>query len=138
MSSALSIELSPEPESVSKARSVLRDLARRCGGNAGDITLAVSEAVTNALVHGYRKAAYGSIMLEAWLRGDHLMVRVADHGVGMRPHPEWRGLGIGLKVIRLIADEVSFESSESGVQITMRFPCRGAGDPSNRFHGAPA
>jgi anti-sigma regulatory factor (Ser/Thr protein kinase) len=129
VSSALSIELAPEAQSIPKARRALRDFAKRCGADAPDIALAASEAVTNALVHGYRKTASGSIGLRAWLRGDHLIVRVVDHGAGMRPHREWPGLGIGLKVIRLIADEVSVDSSETGVCITMRFPCRGARHP---------
>jgi anti-sigma regulatory factor (Ser/Thr protein kinase) len=105
---------------------------KSCGTDTGDVALAVSEAVTNAIVHGYRKATSRMLRLEAWLHGDRLMVRVVDHGGGMRPNPQWSGLGIGLQLIRLIADEVSVDSSESGVRITMRFPCRGAREPTRR------
>lgn len=128
MSSALSIELAPEPQSIPKARSALMALAKGCGAQAGDITLAVSEAVTNALVHGYRRAASGPIRVQAWLQGRHLMIRVVDHGVGMRPHPEWPGLGIGIEVIRSVAEEATFDSSGEGVAVTMRFPCPAAGE----------
>jgi anti-sigma regulatory factor (Ser/Thr protein kinase) len=132
MTAALSIELPPEPQSISKARQPLRDFAQACGSDAGDVALAVSEALTNALVHGYRRAASGMLRLEAWLNGDQLMVRVVDRGVGMRPNPQWSGLGIGLQLIRLIADEVSVDSSESGVRITMTFPCRRVREPKRR------
>jgi serine/threonine-protein kinase RsbW len=104
------------------------DLARRCGARSGDIAVAASEAVTNALVHGYRRAASGPIRIQAWLQGRHLMIRVVDHGVGMRPHPEWPGLGIGIEVIRSVAEEATFDTSGEGVAVTMRFPCPAAGD----------
>lgn len=47
-----------------------------------DIKTAVSEAVTNAVVHGYQNGQ-GIIELEAEVWGQILTVTVRDHGVGI-------------------------------------------------------
>ena len=46
-----------------------------------DIKTAVSEAVTNSIVHGYG-GKEGKIILEAKIEGDKLSVSVTDFGVG--------------------------------------------------------
>lgn len=43
---------------------------------------AVSEAVTNAVIHGY-KGGEGIILLEAEIDGQELTVRVRDRGMGI-------------------------------------------------------
>ena len=49
-----------------------------------DIKTSVSEAVTNAIIHGYAHKKGGTVRLEAALRGDHtLSVDVCDEGVGI-------------------------------------------------------
>jgi anti-sigma regulatory factor (Ser/Thr protein kinase) len=101
-------------------------LATRCGAELGDVALAVSEAVTNAVVHADRSGKLGAIALRAWVQGPYLVVRVTDRGAGMRPHPEWSGLGLGIKLIRLVAEEVTFDSSDEGVAVTMTFLCPAA------------
>ena len=46
-----------------------------------DVKTAVSEAVTNAVIHGY-KGGEGIILLEAEIDGQELTVRVRDRGAG--------------------------------------------------------
>lgn len=48
-----------------------------------DVKTAVSEAVTNAELHGYRGKA-GIICLEARIEGDEITVTIKDQGVGIR------------------------------------------------------
>ena len=48
-----------------------------------DVKTAVSEAVTNAEIHGYRGGP-GSIFVEAETEGKELTIRVRDTGVGIR------------------------------------------------------
>ena len=57
----MSVELPGDSASIARARRVARRLARACGANADDLALAASEAVTNALVHGYREDRTGAI-----------------------------------------------------------------------------
>ena len=47
-----------------------------------DVKTAVSEAVTNAVIHGY-KGGEGIILLEAEIDGQELTVRVCDRGMGI-------------------------------------------------------
>ena len=47
-----------------------------------DIKTAVSEAVTNAIVHGY-PSSVGTIVLESEIDGDVLHINVFDDGVGI-------------------------------------------------------
>ena len=47
-----------------------------------DIKTAVSEAVTNCIIHGYEGAIH-KIRVECRLRGQELQVDVTDHGAGI-------------------------------------------------------
>lgn len=118
----LSIELAGEAASIARAREVTRDFAERCGADPDDLALAVSEAVTNALVHGYRDGRAGTIGLRGYPEGDDCILEVLDGGVGMRPHAGAPGLGLGLPVITALAVSVEILSLESGTAIRMRFP----------------
>jgi stage II sporulation protein AB (anti-sigma F factor) len=52
-----------------------------------DIKTAVSEAVTNSIVHGYKGQEVGVIQIECSLEGDEkggiLHIRIADNGCGI-------------------------------------------------------
>jgi anti-sigma regulatory factor (Ser/Thr protein kinase) len=116
------LELSGDSASIARARRAARRFAQACGADPDDLALAVSEAVTNALIHGYREEKPGGIELSGYLNGDNCVLEVADRGVGMRPHPGARGLGVGLPVISTVADSVEIVSLEPGTAIRMRFP----------------
>ena len=51
-----------------------------------DVKTAVSEAVTNAIVHGYEEKG-GIILLEATLENQRLSVEIKDNGVGIEDIP---------------------------------------------------
>ena len=56
-----------------------------------DIRCAVSEAVTNAIVHGYRGEAAGEIYISVKLYDDRTVrIEVKDHGVGIADIEEAR------------------------------------------------
>ncbi len=48
-----------------------------------DIKTAVSEAVTNCIVHGYNNMG-GTIYIECSIDGNQLTVNITDHGVGIQ------------------------------------------------------
>lgn len=123
--SELELELPSEPASVSKARAALAGVARRLGAREEDVKLAVSEAVSNAVVHAFGDGS-GTITLRAWRERDRLDVLVADDGGGMMPKVDRAGLGLGISVITRLADEVRFDSSEQGTAVRMSFPTAGA------------
>src|SRR5947209_8297475 len=84
------------PSNIGLLRRQVAGLARDCGlseSAVGDVKLAVSEAATNAYVHGYR-GGEGTIRVEADVGDGELHIRVCDHGSGMRPRTDSPGLGL--------------------------------------------
>ncbi len=77
--------------------------------------LAVSEAVTNAVVHAYVDAPQpGAVSVAATFEGDSLLVEVSDDGSGMRPRLDSPGLGVGLPLIADTADSLDIGNSPRG------------------------
>jgi serine/threonine-protein kinase RsbW len=79
-----------------------------------DVLLAVSEVVTNCVVHGYRERPGGRVALEARHTGDSVVLSVADQGTGMRPRLDSPGLGLGLPLVGRVADRVDIKAAEGG------------------------
>jgi len=82
------------------------------------VLLACSEAVANAIEHGYRDDPFGMIDVVATVTADAVEVRVADRGT-------WRGAvtdvarGRGLQLIRESMDQVIFDRGD-GTTVIMR------------------
>ena len=94
-------------------------------GELADIRCAVSEAVTNAIVHGYRKKGGVVYITVKMLLGQILSVEIADRGCGipnveeaMQPlfttDTEGERSGMGFSVMQTFMDEV-FVSSKVGM-----------------------
>jgi anti-sigma regulatory factor (Ser/Thr protein kinase) len=121
----LELRLPSDPASIKRARDAVAELAERVGARTADVKLAVSEAVTNALVHGYRDGGSGPISVIAHLDRGRLVVVVADDGVGMKPNLESPGLGVGISLITTLATDVRFDSTASGLTVSMSFEAAG-------------
>jgi anti-sigma regulatory factor (Ser/Thr protein kinase) len=87
------------------------------------VKLAVSEAVTNAVVHAYVDAERpGEVRLMACLREDYVHVTVSDDGCGMMPRLDSPGLGVGLPFIAHTADTLDIDHSDGGgTELRMSF-----------------
>lgn len=82
---------------------------------------AVSEAVSNAVMHAYR-SAQGRIHVTANVTGAELWVLVADEGCGFQTEARHPGLGWGLALIAQATDEfVLAERAQGGTEARMRF-----------------
>ena len=75
-----------------------------------DIGLAVSEAVTNAVVHAYTDRDPGQVRVQIEFTPDELELVVEDDGDGMCPRPDSPGLGLGLPVIATVAERFDTRS----------------------------
>ena len=115
------LELPPEPGSVAEARHAVRELARTVGSPEQEVALAVSEAVSNAVIHAFRFGKEGFVRVRARHDGGELLVIVADNGVGMVPDLDSPGLGVGTSLISRLSEQATFESSDAGTTVTMRF-----------------
>jgi serine/threonine-protein kinase RsbW len=114
--------------SVAIVRNQMATLARDCGLSEDavcDVKLAVSEAATNALVHGYRDQE-GTIQVEARVADGRLVISVLDTGGGMRPRNDSPGLGLGLPVIASVADRLEIVDEGAGTRLQMTFECPAA------------
>lgn len=120
-----SLELPPVETSVAKARHAARRAAQTAGADEQDVALAVSEAVGNSVVHAFRFGKQGSIQVRAETTQDTLIVVVRDDGVGMVPDLDRPGLGLGTSLISRLSKEATFESSDAGTTVTMRFELKG-------------
>jgi serine/threonine-protein kinase RsbW len=115
------------PDSVPRARSELVRFAAAAGASPevlDDLRLAVSEALTNVVVHAYRDEALpGRVDVAAARIGGQLLMLVADAGCGLGGHPDSPGLGLGIALMLQLSSglEVS-ERALGGTQVTLRFP----------------
>ena len=115
-----------EPASVARLRNALAEFAAS-GGLTGlrlsDVRTCVSEAVTNAVVHGYRDGrAPGTINVRGELGVDDLTVTVSDDGAGFAPRSDSPGLGLGLPMIGALTTSMSILASASGgTEVCMAF-----------------
>ena len=117
------LALAAEAGSVRLARRAASAFAAERGLDAEAVALAVSEAVTNAVVHAYRdEKSPGEILLGLQPNGNGILVTVADSGAGIRPNPGSPGLGFGLALVASLADELAItESGDGGTALKMRF-----------------
>jgi two-component sensor histidine kinase len=120
----LELTLSAGSESVAKARHAAADFARNNGADPEDVALAVSEAVSNSVIHAFRGRDPGKIDVRALRDGDSVVVSVSDDGVGVTPNPDSPGLGLGLALIGSLSAGVELRKEGHGTTLVMRFPRR--------------
>jgi anti-sigma regulatory factor (Ser/Thr protein kinase) len=115
----LALELPVTPESVGRARHALAGLVPLA--QESDVALAVSEAVSNAVLHAFIDRPPGTITVRARREPERLVVTVSDDGGGMKPNLNSKGLGVGMGLIREVSDELRIESSDDGTMVWMSF-----------------
>jgi serine/threonine-protein kinase RsbW len=86
-----------------------------------DIRLAVSEAVSNAVIHAYHGEEAADVAVSAWLEGDDLRLVIADTGVGIGPRRDSPGLGLGLPLMSSLADSVDVRPANPGTEVHLCF-----------------
>ena len=80
------------------------------------VRLAVSEALSNAVLHAYEPedVASAEITLQAQAHADRVVVAVVDRGTGMRARSDSPGVGLGLGIIASSCDELELDTDSSG------------------------
>lgn len=98
-----------------------------------DVKTAVSEAVTNAIIHGYQGELH-TVIIEAKIEGKTLSLEIRDQGVGildvkkaMEPlfttKPEMERSGMGFSFMEAFMDELEV-ISEPGMGTTVKMKKR--------------
>jgi anti-sigma regulatory factor (Ser/Thr protein kinase) len=124
-------------DSVASARQRVADYAARAGlrhERVEAVRLAVSEAVTNAVIHAYR-GRKGKIRVAAKADPNQLWVSVTDEGCGYRSRSCTPGLGFGLPVMAEAADGFGVgEGPHGGTEVQLRFRIGGAAGSAAADH----
>ena len=112
------------PEVIPTLRHAVADYARSVGIDGAQldgVRLAVSEAVSNVVLHAYAGEP-GYVHVTARVVSDELWVLVADDGRGHNASPLRPGLGWGLAFITDGTDEFALaERAEGGTEARMIF-----------------
>ena len=97
----------------------------------GDIKTAVSEAVSNCIVHAYKSSGEGEIMVKAWIVDGSIHIDVFDNGCGiadvnkaLEPYfttaDEKERAGIGFMIMGAFMDDMTVESElNCGTKVSM-------------------
>jgi serine/threonine-protein kinase RsbW len=92
-----------------------------------DLKLALTEAASNSVRHAYAGAGVGVVEISYELLPDKLVIEVTDEGGGFDP-AEFEGSpeelsegGLGIAIIRAIADVVEIGAQPSGKGSRLRF-----------------
>jgi stage II sporulation protein AB (anti-sigma F factor) len=96
-----------------------------------DVKTAVSEAVTNAIIHGYG-GKDGVVRIEAMIEKNELTIEISDEGIGienielaMQPlytsRPDLERSGMGFTVMETFMDSLEVKSEdEKGTKVIMK------------------
>ena len=120
-----------KPEYITLSRLALTGLSRvrpLPDDTLADLKLALTEACSNSVRHAYGDG-HGHVEISFELREDRLVVEVADDGTGFEPEGAGRELdgddlvegGLGIAIIRSIADEVEIGGRDNGRGSRLRF-----------------
>lgn len=134
MSNIMEVKFSAKSENESLARVIVASFAAKLDptlDEIGDIKTAVSEAVTNAIIHGYEEDESQLVYLRCKIKENTIKIVVEDRGKGiedismaMQPlytsKPELERSGMGFTVMESFMDGVTVSSiKDEGTKIVM-------------------
>ena len=136
-----------KPEYITLSRLALAGLGRVrafSDETLADLKLALTEACSNSVRHAYENGE-GHVDISFELRDDRLIVEVADDGSGFEPAADGKAIedelsegGLGIAIIRSIADELEIGVRENGSGLRLRFAKRLIGGEGRSLQSAAA
>lgn len=130
----MKLEFSSKSENEAFARITVASFASQLNPTIeqiSDIKTAVSEAVTNCIIHGYENKT-GQIKVECKIQGKTIEIIIIDNGKGIKDiekakeplyttKPELERSGMGFTIMESFMDELKIESVEEvGTKIKMK------------------
>ena len=97
-----------------------------------DVKTAISEAVTNSIIHGYENEKEGIIRIEAAISGNEVSITIIDNGRGIEnvdqareplytSRPDLERSGMGFTVMETFMDSLYVESEfGKGTRVIMK------------------
>jgi len=128
----LSLTFSSLPENVSIARTLVSTLGAQLDlpiNELEELKVAVSEAVTNSIIHGYNNDPNNFVTLEIESSSEKIQIQVIDHGCGIPDIKQAMQasfstdpdrMGLGFIFMQSFMDELHVESTvNSGTKVIM-------------------
>ena len=114
------------PDHVPEFRDAAQAFAEHHGvARSDDVALAISEALTNAVLHAYRDGTAGPLRLTGWREPSTVCFLVEDDGCGLTPHRHSPGLGRGLNIIAQLCERYAIRGGAgAGTEVWMAFAVR--------------
>lgn len=124
MQNSMSLKFDAYAENESFARSVVAAFCINSNPTVeiiNDIKTAISEAVTNSIVHGYENNGNGEILIEAEIHDNTLKVKISDYGKGIvnveealedffTTRKDEERSGLGFTIMKSFMDSLNVES----------------------------
>ena len=123
------------PASVGRIRAELAAVLARhrlAPGRRADILLVLTEAATNAVWHAYLHTSPGPLYVAVGLIRQSLIVAVVDRGRGMLRRSDSPGAGLGLRLMRRLADDLRLSSDACGTGTCVQATFDGAAAATGR------
>ena len=131
----ISIELMSKSENEGFARVAVAAFVSQLDPTVEELTdvkTAVSEAVTNSIIHGYENKKEGIIKIEASISGNEITIIIEDYGKGIKDikqameplytsKPELERSGMGFTVMETFMDNLEvFSEYGKGTKVVMK------------------
>lgn len=132
MKNSMEIKFKAIPENEAFARNVVASFILPLNPNLNelsDIKTAVSEAVTNVVVHAYPNET-GYVTMKVSTCGNRVNITISDNGIGIQDieraltpfytsKPNQERSGMGFTVMESFMDELEVKNNKSGVTVYM-------------------
>jgi len=126
----LNIEIASKLDRIPEVESLIDKVSEELGLNEdhyGNILIAVTEAVNNAIIHGNKYSDSKKVKVEVVKNGSEIVFTVSDEGAGFdymnlpdptAPENIEKPDGRGIFLMKNLSDGVVFDSNGSKVSIT--------------------
>ncbi|MFD2640294.1 anti-sigma F factor [Piscibacillus salipiscarius] len=135
MNNYMKVDFAAKSENESFARVTVASFIAQLDPTVDELTeikTVVSEAVTNAIIHGYEENEEGIVTLECFIREGEVELSIIDHGRGIEnvdeatqpmftSKPELERSGMGFTIMENFMDNITVDSQMGfGTTVTMK------------------
>lgn len=129
MNASHSLEIEADLDNLGHVRDFIETKMASAGlsqGSAGELLLAIDEAVSNIIMHGFKSGTNGQIELEVNSQPDGILVQIRDNAPlfdptrGANPHLEVSPLerdapgGFGVYLLNHLVDNIAYRVTDDG------------------------
>lgn len=123
------LKLSSHPSNVALVESFVQKISRQYGISPdlhGNILISLTEAVTNAIIHGNKKDSNKTVEIKLSKLGNKIAIRVSDEGTGFdyrnlpdptQPENITKIGGRGVFLMHQLSDRLSFHNNGSTIEM---------------------